>query len=64
MEKTQYKQAKRAGRHARIRAKVTGTAERPRLAVFKSNRYVYVQLIDDIKSITLAAADSVRQPLR
>lgn len=58
MEKTQYKQAKRAGRHARIRAKVSGTAERPRLAVYKSNRYVYVQLIDDTKSVTLAASDS------
>lgn len=58
MEKNQYKQAKRAGRHARIRAKVTGTALRPRLAVYKSNRSVYVQLIDDQKGITLAAADS------
>jgi large subunit ribosomal protein L18 len=58
MEKTQYKQAKRAGRHARIRAKVTGTAERPRLAVFKSNNFVYAQLIDDTKGVTLAAADS------
>jgi large subunit ribosomal protein L18 len=58
MEKNQYKQAKRAGRHARIRAKITGTAERPRLAVYKSNRFVYVQLIDDQKSITLAASDS------
>jgi large subunit ribosomal protein L18 len=58
MEKTQYKHAKRAGRHARIRAKVKGTSERPRLAVFKSNRFVYAQLIDDTKSITIAAADS------
>lgn len=58
MEKTQYKQAKRAGRHARIRAKVQGTAERPRLAIFKSNRFVYAQLIDDQKGITIAASDS------
>ncbi len=58
MEKNQYKQAKRAGRHTRIRAKITGTADRPRLAVFKSNRFVYVQLIDDTKGVTLAAADS------
>ncbi len=58
MEKTQYKHAKRAGRHARIRAKVKGTSERPRLAVFKSNRFVYAQLIDDTKSVTIAAADS------
>ncbi len=58
MEKSQYKQAKRAGRHARIRAKVTGTAERPRLAVFKSNNFVYAQLIDDTKGVTVAASDS------
>jgi large subunit ribosomal protein L18 len=58
MEKTQYKHAKRAVRHNRIRAKVAGTSERPRLAIFKSNRFVYAQLIDDQKGITLAAADS------
>lgn len=58
MEKSQYKKAKRVGRHARVRAKVVGTSERPRLAVFKSNRFVYAQLIDDQKGITLAASDS------
>lgn len=58
MEKSQYKTTKRAGRHARVRAKVSGTATRPRLAVFRSNTAVYVQLIDDSKGITLAAADS------
>ncbi len=58
MEKTQYKHAKRAVRHNRIRAKVTGTTERPRLAIYKSNRFVYAQLIDDQKGVTLAAADS------
>ncbi len=58
MEKTQYKHAKRAVRHNRIRAKVTGTTERPRLAIYKSNRFVYAQLIDDQKGVTLASADS------
>jgi large subunit ribosomal protein L18 len=58
IDKTQYKTEKRAGRHARIRAKVSGTAERPRLAVFKSNNFVYAQLIDDTKGVTLGAADS------
>jgi large subunit ribosomal protein L18 len=58
MEKTQYKHAKRAVRHNRIRAKVTGTSERPRLAIYKSNRFVYAQLIDDTKGVTLASADS------
>ncbi|USN87492.1 MAG: 50S ribosomal protein L18 [Candidatus Nomurabacteria bacterium] len=58
MEKTQYKNTKRASRHNRIRAKVTGTAERPRLAVFRSNRFIYAQLINDVTGKTLAAADS------
>lgn len=58
MNKSQYKAEKRAGRHARIRAKVAGTAERPRLAVYKSNVAVYVQLIDDVKGVTIAASDS------
>ncbi len=58
MEKTQYKHAKRVVRHNRIRARVTGTTERPRLAIFKSNRFVYAQLIDDTKGVTIAASDS------
>lgn len=45
----------RIRRHNRIRAKVKGTAERPRLAVYKSNRYMEVQLIDDSKGHTIAA---------
>lgn len=42
----------------RIRKKVAGTAEKPRLAVFRSNRDIYVQLIDDDKGLTLASASS------
>lgn len=61
MDKTQYKTEKRAGRHARIRARVVGTPERPRLAVFRSNRFVYAQLIDDTAGTTLAAVDSRNQ---
>jgi len=45
----------RTRRHKRIRAKVKGTNTCPRLAVFKSNRYIYGQLIDDDKGVTLAA---------
>jgi len=52
------KNTKRKRRHKRVRAKVQGSAKRPRLSVFKSNRYVYVQLIDDVNSNTLAAASS------
>lgn len=58
MEKTQYKNNQRISRHKRIRAKVSGTAERPRLAVFRSNRYIYAQLINDLAGKTIAAVDS------
>ena len=43
----------------RVRGKVSGSNERPRLTVFRSNKQIYVQLIDDIKGVTLAAASSV-----
>jgi large subunit ribosomal protein L18 len=46
----------RVRRHSRVRKKVTGTAERPRLAVYRSNRHIYAQLIDDGAAATLAAA--------
>ncbi len=61
MQKTQYKTEKRLSRHNRIRAKVSGTATRPRLAVFRSNRFVYAQLIDDVAGKTLATTDSRKQ---
>ena len=50
------KQDARVRRHARVRKKVHGEAERPRLAVFRSNRHIYAQLIDDRAARTLAAA--------
>ncbi|HQU08253.1 MAG: 50S ribosomal protein L18 [Parcubacteria group bacterium 21-54-25] len=50
------KHSLRIRRHARVRARVTGTKERPRLAVFKSNRFISAQLIDDVASKTLASA--------
>ncbi|MCH7597679.1 50S ribosomal protein L18 [Patescibacteria group bacterium] len=53
---TQVKKEKRIRRHQRIRARVSGTKDRPRLSVFKSNRALYAQLIDDDLGITLAAA--------
>ncbi len=56
MSSTPSKSALRTRRHARIRARITGTAERPRLAVFRSNKFVSVQLIDDAKGVTLATA--------
>ncbi|MFM7247065.1 MAG: 50S ribosomal protein L18 [Actinomycetota bacterium] len=48
----------RQRRHRRVRGKIIGTAERPRLAVFRSNTDIYAQVIDDAKGHTLAAADS------
>lgn len=50
---------KRIRRHKRIRAKIAGTAERPRLSVFKSNKYLYAEIIDDTTGRTLAAASSL-----
>lgn len=58
MNKAIEKQEKRARRHVRIRSRVSGTASKPRLAVFRSNRYVYAQLINDEAGTTIAAADS------
>jgi len=58
MQKTIQKQQTRARRHARIRARVIGTASKPRLAVYKSNQAIYAQLINDETATTMAAADS------
>jgi large subunit ribosomal protein L18 len=58
MNKGIVKKANRTRRHVRIRSRVSGTASKPRLAVFRSNRYVYAQLINDELGTTLAAADS------
>jgi len=46
----------RIRRHARVRKKIKGSAERPRLAVFRSNRHIYAQLIDDLQQATVVSA--------
>ena len=56
--------AKRLKRRRRVRAKVTGTAERPRISVFRSNRGVFAQLIDDDAGRTLAAVSWTEPDLR
>jgi large subunit ribosomal protein L18 len=56
MAKTSHKEISRTRRHARVRARISGTAERPRLAVFRSNRFVSVQVINDDAGKTLAQA--------
>lgn len=49
------RQLKRLARHKRVRAKIIGTAERPRFSIFKSNKHIYVQLIDDNAGKTLSS---------
>lgn len=54
----------RRRRHMRVRRKLRGTTARPRLAVYRSNRYIYAQVIDDLTGRTLAAASSQEKDLR
>ncbi|MEA5050408.1 MAG: 50S ribosomal protein L18 [Oscillospiraceae bacterium] len=49
----------RLNRHKRVRGKLSGTAERPRLSVFRSSKHIYAQIIDDTKGTTLCAASSL-----
>ena len=58
MDAQKLKHRRQLRRSSRVRAKITGTAERPRLTVFRSSKHIYVQLIDDMKGVTLAAADT------
>ena len=58
MNNAKVKRDARLRRHRRVRRRVVGTAERPRLAVFRSNKQIYAQLIDDRAGRTLAASYS------
>ena len=51
----------RLKRHARVRSKISGTPECPRLDVFRSAKHIYVQIIDDVNGVTLAAASTVEK---
>ena len=53
------KKAMRLKRHVRVRGKVSGTPERPRLNVFRSNANIYAQIIDDVNGVTLASASTL-----
>lgn len=60
MKTTNSKKLKRVRRHVKIRTRVSGTAAKPRLAVFRSNTFIYAQLIDDDAGKTLAAANDMK----
>ena len=55
------KNAMRLKRHVRVRGKISGTPECPRLNVFRSNANIYAQIIDDVNGVTLAAANTVEK---
>ena len=55
------KNAQRIKRHVRVRGKISGTPERPRLNVFRSNANMYAQIIDDVNGVTLAAASTLEK---
>ena len=57
------KNVSRVRRHARVRAKISGTADCPRLSVFRSNKHIHAQIIDDVKGVTLVSSSSVSMKL-
>ncbi len=61
MVKSIDKNKSRLRRHKRVRGKINGTAECPRLNVFRSSQHIYAQIIDDVKGVTLAAASSTEK---
>lgn len=64
MSRQRTRKSMRLMRHARVRRRLTGTADRPRLSVFRALNHVYAQIIDDGEGSTLAAASSVESEVR
>ena len=64
MVKKTNRNAERLRRNARVRRKISGTAECPRLCVFRSNNNIYVQVIDDVKGTTLAQASTLDKEVK
>lgn len=61
MFKKDDKKASRVRRHLRVRKKISGTTERPRLSVYRSEKNIYAQIIDDVNGVTLVSASSVEK---
>ena len=61
MVKSFDKNAQRLHRHVRVRGKISGTPERPRLSVFRSNANIYAQIIDDVNGVTLVSASTLEK---
>ncbi|MBQ7920506.1 MAG: 50S ribosomal protein L18 [Lachnospiraceae bacterium] len=64
MVRKESRQEIRVKKHMRIRNRFSGTAERPRLAVFRSNNHMYAQIIDDVAGHTLAAASTLEKEIK
>lgn len=64
MFKAINKNANRKARHARVRKKISGTSERPRLTIFKSNANIYAQIIDDVVGVTLVSASTLDKEIK
>lgn len=64
MIKSEIRKNKVQKRHQSIRVKLSGTTEAPRLAVYRSTKHIYAQLIDDVKGVTIVSASSVDKDLK
>ncbi len=64
MIKTKNRKEHSQKRHRRIRVKLSGTTEAPRLAVYRSTKHIYAQLIDDVKGVTICSASSIDKDLK
>ncbi len=64
MIKSVTRKNKTQKRHKTVRIKLSGTSESPRLAVYRSTKHIYAQLIDDVKGITIASASSIDKDLK
>ena len=64
MFKKADKKALRAKRHLRVRKKISGTPERPRLSVYRSEKNIYAQIIDDVNAVTLVSASTIYKDLK